>query len=255
MIQPRKSKLSHRISQSLSRRTSKHVKLRHDHTSKIFWMRTVSAQLHFLGAVGAFIGALVLLNRAWHQDSVVAFTGVLVYALTGLLVFCVSSGYHFLSDGFLISEKLGTALEHLDHSAIYLFIAGTYTPFVMHVIAEPWRTRLLILIWSIGLLGVAYTITKMRLPKILRGRFLYTGLFVAMGWAAVIRLPEIIEKAHGWAIQGLILGGLAYSIGAVVYATKKPRLWEGVFGFHELWHILVMVGFAFHYVMILSFYL
>jgi len=231
------------------------IRRRENHTVKNFFKRTISAQLHLFGSVLAIIGSLILLNMASQQESSLHFWACLAFSLTSIMVFLTSSIYHFLNDGYHISLKLEQVLEDIDHFAIYLFIAGSYTPFLINVLNPPWSWILLIVIWTTGIGGIIYTHFKPRLPHWAQHRFFSTSIFLMMGWALLVRIGDVIELASSRALFLLVAGGISYSIGAVIYATKRPRLFEGIFGFHELWHIMVMIGFAFHYGMVIQFYI
>ncbi|MBS1984790.1 MAG: hemolysin III family protein [Bdellovibrionales bacterium] len=229
------------------------IRRKPDHSLKLLFQRTLAAQFHALGCILIFIGSLVLLPLA-SKAGPLHFWACFSFCASGFLLLLISSSYHFMVDGFDSSSRLHDFFENLDHFAIYLFIAGTYTPFVMRAIAPPWRNIIIISVWAIAVLGITYTWLKPRLPKVLQHRMIYTGIFVLMGWAIMIRIGELY---HGLSIEHLVLfvgGGLAYSVGAIVYATKRPRLWAGVFGFHELWHLFVLAGAALHYFLILSLY-
>lgn len=230
-----------------------HVSRRSDHSTPLFWKRTVSAQLHALGSIAMIAGAFYLLPLARragaeHLGACVAFL------VTGIAVFSVSSLYHFLTDGYEGSEKLHVFFENLDHFAIYLFIAGTYTPFLINAVSAPWQVPLLVGIWLIAILGISYTWFKPRLPTILQSRGVYTFIFVAMGCTLVVRMGEIYSHLNAMKLELLAGGALAYVLGAVCYATRRPKLFEGFFGFHELWHVMVLTGAGLHYLLILSFY-
>lgn len=230
------------------------IQRRAEHSMTHFFKGTISAQLHFVAFVLAIIGMTVLLNYALLRPEPRHFWACLVYGLTSVLVFAASAAYHFLSDGFLISPSFYKTLKNIDHFSIYLFIAGTYTPFVINAVFPPWRNIILVVVWSTALVGILYTYFKPRLPMWARHRFVYTGLFLIMGWSLIFRIGEVFDHLDFMGAFLLIAGGLSYSIGAVFYALKRPRLIEGVFGFHELWHIMVISGFAFHYFLILRFY-
>lgn len=178
----------------------------------------------------------------------------LLFGLTSILVFGVSTVYHFISDGYVITPKLELMLEDLDHFAIFLFIAGTYTPVLLNVIAPPWREYLLAAIWIVGLSGIVYTRYKPRLPRWAQHRFVYTSIFLLMGWTLLVRIGEAWAAMSPQTTLLLLAGGIAYSIGAVVYATKWPNPIRNVFGFHEIWHCFVLLGYGCHYFMVLSFY-
>lgn len=229
------------------------IKRRSDHTRLLFLKRTVSAQLHLFTAFAAIFGLFFLAQKtqvlgAFH------FWGSIVFGLTAILVFGVSATYHFLHDGCEITPQLTEFMEKLDQWAIYLFIAGTYTPFLINVVASPWKETLMVMIWSMALAGILYTAFRHKFPKWAQSRFIYTSVFLVMGWALFIRIGEIFDKLPATPTNLLIAGAAAYSVGAVVYITKRPRLFEGFFGFHELWHVFVTVGFVCHYAMIWSFY-
>lgn len=232
------------------------MKLSHrkDTTPWLFFKRTIAAQMHLLTFFLALAGLVVLLPIAYEHGGPVHFWGTLVFGVTAMMVFGTSAVYHFMHDGMDMCPTLTDVMEKLDQYAIYLFIAGTYTPFLLNVIVSPWREVLMVAIWAIALSGILYTAFRHKLPQWAQSRAVYTSVFVLMGWALMVRAGEIAERLN-WVGIGLLLGGaLAYSIGAVVYVTKKPKLFEGIFGFHELWHGFVTLGFAFHYFMVISFY-
>ncbi|CAN5508433.1 hemolysin III family protein [soil metagenome] len=232
----------------------RHIQKHDDHTFKRFFQRTISAQLHLIGFFAGLIGLVVLCSAARHHADVRHFWACLAFGFTSLGVFGTSTVYHFMSDGYKISKKFDDWLNDLDHFAIYLFIAGTYTPFIFNVIAPPWDTYLLIMIWSIAIFGIAYTYFHPKLPKLMQHRYVSTLIYVLMGWTLIVRAPETFAKATVECGELLVAGGLSYTFGAVIYAIKKPNPFPGWFGYHEIWHIAVMMGFAFHYFMILSFY-
>jgi len=230
-----------------------HVSRRPGDTRGAYLKRTVAAQIHLLGAALALVGAGVLLETASRFEPA-RFAAAAAYALPSILVFGISALYHFLYDGHAMSDALAERFELCDRAAIYLFIAGTYTPFLTNVVAPPWRERLLVLVWSIAVAGIAYTALYARLPRWARGRFLSTGLFVLMGWTMLIRAGEIFSRLDVRGLSLLGAGALCYSLGAIVFVARRPNLFKDVFGYHELWHLSVLGGAAFHYFLILRFY-
>ncbi|MEO5666795.1 MAG: hemolysin III family protein [Bdellovibrionota bacterium] len=229
------------------------IKKRDDHTTARFLKRTVSAQLHLLTAFAAIFGLFFLAPRAEHAGPL-HFWGTIVFGITAIMVFGISATYHFLHDGCEITPDLTEFMEKLDQWAIYLFIAGTYTPFLINVVASPWKEILMIGIWTMAITGILYTAFRHRFPQWAQSRFIYTSVFLVMGWALFIRIGEIFDKLPATPTNLLLAGAAAYSVGAVVYITKRPRLFVGFFGFHELWHVFVTVGFLCHFAMIASFY-
>jgi hemolysin III len=219
-----------------------------------FFKRTIAAQTHLVTCLASIAGTVLLVEKCAAHSAANHICANLIFGLTATFLFAVSSFYHFLHDGFQISEKTEARLEKLDHVAIYLFIAGTYTAVLMNTVANPWADRLLFLIWTVAFLGSLYTLFKKRLPLWAQHRFVYTGLFVMMGWLFTIRGSEIIGNIPKGSLYFFAIGCLSYSIGAIVYATQRPVLIRNTFGFHELWHVLVTAGFTFHYLTILQFY-
>ena len=140
------------------------------------------------------------------------------------------------------SARAEEVMTRLDHSMIFVLIAGTYTPFALLLLEGRLRAVALSVVWGGATAGVL-----LRLALGSR-RWLFTGLYLALGWVALAFLPQL-ARAGGTAVVVLIvLGGLFYSIGAVVYATERPRLSERWFGYHELFHALTLAAFAVHYV-------
>lgn len=229
------------------------VKRRQDHTWRLFFKRTVSAQIHLLTCFFAIVAIRILLPLV-EQRGALHYWAVLIFGATSILLFAVSSIFHFMMDGFEMSEKLEAFMERLDHWAIYFFIAGTYTPFIVNTVYSDWRNFMLMMVWSLAIVGVFYTALKSKLPMWAQSRVFYTSVFVLMGWTAIVRMDEVSAHLNSKALFFLFAGGAAYIVGAFVYATKRPRLMSGFFGFHELWHVLVTMGFIFHYKMIESFY-
>ena len=232
----------------------RHIVKRPDHSLKNFLKRTIGAQIHFASALLAIVGMLHLLKHTELRTTNVHFWACLVYGITAVMVFTASACMHFLEDGFSISPKLERILTNLDHFAIYLFIAGSYTPVLINTIKGPWKYPLLLAIWGIALAGIFYTLIKPRLPHWAQHRVVFTSFYVLMGWAFLFKVNEILGALTSAQTGYLISGGLSYSIGAVVFATKRPHLFKEIFGFHELWHVLVTIGFISHYFAILSLY-
>ena len=231
-----------------------HIRRHEDHNYSLFFKRTIAAQIHLVGSFAAVIGMIVLLSLTLENPNNQHFWACLVFGVAGVLMFGSSTIYHFLDDGFQISPALERWLRNFDHFSIYVFIAATYTPFLVNVVAAPWKNILLILIWSIAFLGIIYVHYKPRLPYWAQHRMVYTTLFVFMGWTVVFRIEEVLNFLSPHNFRLLLFGGLSYTIGAVIYAIKRPKLFAPVFGFHEIWHIMVMIGYGFHYFLILNFY-
>ena len=130
----------------------------------------------------------------------------------------------------------------MDHAAIYLLIAGSYTPFCYNMFSGFWKWGLLAIVWSLALLGVILKILFMKAP-----RWLSTSMYLLLGWLVVIGIREMLLKLPVGALVWLSAGGILYTLGAVVYARKILDLVPGKFGFHEVWHIFVILGALAHF--------
>ncbi|HET7430417.1 MAG TPA: hemolysin III family protein [Nocardioides sp.] len=172
--------------------------------------------------------------------------GSAIFAVCSVLVFSVSATYH----RGRWSPRMEVVMQRVDHSSIFLLIAGTYTPFSLLLLRGTDRVLLLALVWSGALLGVAFRVLWLGAP-----RWLYTPIYVALGWAAVFFVPQFAEGAErygvglGVAVLALIAtGGALYTLGGVVYGFKRPDPWPRWFGFHEVFHSLTVLAFVTHYV-------
>jgi hemolysin III len=165
----------------------------------------------------------------------------LVFALTAALMFGTSAVYHRGT----WSPRAEAVLRRMDHSNIFLLIAGTYTPLAVATLPEGRARFLLVLVWAGALAGVAFRVLWIGAP-----RWLYTPTYVALGWVAVGYLPAF-GRGGGVAVAVLVaVGGLLYCLGALAYGTKRPNPSPRWFGFHEVFHAFTVVAFAAHYVAI-----
>jgi hemolysin III len=162
-----------------------------------------------------------------------------LYSLTAILLFGTSAVYH----RFDWKPRTKVLLKRLDHSNIFLIIAGSYTPFAVVLLPESQERTLLILVWSGALAGVLFRVFWVGAP-----RWLYTPIYIALGWVALFYLPAFWATGGPAVVILLALGGIAYSAGGVVYALKRPNPSPTWFGFHEVFHALTLLGFLLQYV-------
>jgi hemolysin III len=195
------------------------------------WIHRVS----FVVAVPAGL-LLIVLAPTWGTRLAVA-----LYALTLVTVFWVSSTYH---RGTWSAEEFAR-WQRWDHAAIFLLIAGSYTPFCVVALDGAWRTWMLVAVWIGAALGILVKLYRMDL-HVLSG-FMYLGL----GWAAVIVFPQFVRAMGAAPIVLIVIGGLLYSIGALALATHRPKLFPRTFGYHEVWHAATAAAAACHYVAVL----
>jgi len=201
----------------------------------------VNSLTHWAGAFLALIGLVALLIVGWGTPAkVVSFV---VYGLSLIFLFSASATYHMV-------QVKGKALEifrKVDHAAIYLLIAGTYTPFCVNAFSGFWKWGLLSIVWLLALIGIIVKVFYIRAP-----RWLNAGIYLVMGWLCIGAIGQMLAVLPVWVLSWLIAGGLIYTLGAVVYITKIFNFIPGVFGFHEVWHIFVMLAAAAHFVAVLG---
>ncbi len=189
--------------------------------------------LHAGAAVAALALTIALLLRT--PNDWVRFVALLVFGLSMVELYAVSAVYHIGT----WSAQRQRMLRALDHSNIFVLIAGTYTPICAVVLTGGLRTTVLILIWVLAVLGVGSAVLAQRLP-----RWVGTALYIAMGWLALATFPALSRVLPWQALALLILGGVLYTLGGVIYARRRPDPWPQVFGFHELFHLFTIAGGA-----------
>jgi hemolysin III len=162
-----------------------------------------------------------------------------IFGITAVLLFGTSALYH---RGHW-SPRTGRLLKRLDHANIFLIIAGTYTPFAVLLLPPGQSSTLLRLAWGGAVIGVAFRIFWVGAP-----RWLYTPVYVALGWVAVFYLPSFLERGGPAVLALIATGGLLYTLGAVIYGTKRPNPSPRWFGFHEVFHAFTVAAFITHYV-------
>lgn len=187
----------------------------------------------------ALVGGIVLIAVA---PTAIARTGAAVYATTSWLLFGVSAAYHRRN----WAAPAHALLRRLDHANIYLIIAGTYTPLALLALRDTARTAVLLAVWSGAAAGVLFRVLWVQAP-----RWLYTPLYIALGWAAVFILPQLLRGAGVLPLVLVIVGGLLYTLGGVVYALRRPDPSPRWFGFHEVFHALTVAAFIAQFVAVL----
>ena len=191
---------------------------------------------HAAGLGAAIIGSLVLGLGLKRDPGTIA--TVVVYAATLVTLYAASSAYHLIR----ASDRLEPWLRRLDHCAIFAFIAGTCTPVFFHAFDGLRRTIMLVAIWAIAAVGMFSRIVWLGAP-----RWLYTAMYVGLGWVVVVQGQAFLQGMTTEVTMLVVAGGLVYTAGAIVYATKRPNLFGGRFGFHDLWHLFVLGGSGCHF--------
>ena len=190
---------------------------------------------HLLGGLGAIIVTAVLVRAAVILGGSRAGVPFLVYGLSMVLLYFASASYHLLD----VSPRVHVMLRRLDHVSISILIAGTYTPMCLIALRGRVGTSLCWAVWGLAGAVILTDVFWLDAPRGLKA-----GLYVALGWFAVWAMVPL-QHAIGWGgIAWMLAGGLAYSVGALLYAIKKPNPWPGIVGFHEIWHLFVLAGSA-----------
>lgn len=195
----------------------------------------VNSLTHGLAAVLALIGMIWLIWMA--RDYPGRAIALAVFGTSMVLLYTASCVMHFWNG----SEQVRYRLNQLDHAAIYLLIAGSYTPFTYTFLEDGWRVGLLIAVWAFALLGVV-----LKLVFNMYGH-ISTLFYVAMGWIALIGAPAFFRSDYANAIWLILAGGIVYTTGAVIFAIQKPNFHRH-FGHHELWHLFVIGGSTCHFI-------
>ena len=194
--------------------------------------------LTHLAGVAFALGTLVLLVRlALGTGSVGALVAFAVFGSSLIALYAASTIHHALPFG-----PVGVARSlRVDHMMIFVLIAGTYTPFCLIALRGGLRWGLLAGVWTLACAGITLKIGWMGVPV-----WLSTGLYVAMGWLALLAAPALLAVVPPAGVAWILAGGIIYTVGAVIFATGRPRLRPDVFGAHALWHLLVLAGSACH---------
>lgn len=187
---------------------------------------------HGVGLAAALVAIPFLLVASVQRGTAATIVGASVFAATVLLLYGASTLYHALP-----GPRVKALFRKLDHGAIFLLIAGTYTPFTLGVLAGPWGWTLFGVVWALAATGIALkAFDRMAHPVA------STGLYVGMGWLALVALPQLLDRVPGVGLALLAAGGLAYTLGVVFFATDA-RVRYG----HFVWHIFVLAGTACHF--------
>lgn len=181
------------------------------------------------------LGGILLVATAPTQQARIA---AAIFAVTAALLFGTSALFHRGS----WSPRIARLLRRLDHSNIYLIIAGTYTPFAVLALPPDQGRTLLLIVWIGAVTGIVFRVFWIRAP-----RWLYTSLYIVIGWVAVFFLPALFDGAGVLAVALIAVGGVLYSLGAIVYGMKRPNPSPDWFEFHEVFHTLTVAAFIAQY--------
>ncbi|OOB78983.1 MAG: hemolysin [Epulopiscium sp. Nuni2H_MBin003] len=204
-----------------------------------FVREPINCYTHLGGAILFILGTIVLFVVSLTNDTlnITSCISILIFGLSLVALYTTSGIYHML----YVKDATLIILRKLDHAMIFILIAGSYTPFCLLSLTGAWKWGFISVIWILAIIGILLKIFWMNMPRILS-----TGMYVGMGWLAVIAINPLYKSLQIEAFMLLLIGGIIYTIGGVIYAMKKPNISKNI-GFHELFHIFCLLGSGCHY--------
>ena len=214
---------------------------------KKYFREPTNTITHLIGAIASLIGLIFMILKVVlsPNTSISKIAAAIIFGLSLIFLYTASSVYHLVKG----SDKTILILKKLDHSMIFVLIAGTYTPICLLILKDPLKSIVLYTVWGLTFLGILLKIFWISCP-----RALYTSFYIIMGWMALILVMPLYNSLFFKGIFWLILGGILYTLGGIIYAKKSPNL-SKVFGFHEIFHVFVLLGSLAHFYLIYQFIL
>ena len=200
----------------------------------------VNFYTHFISAIISFVGTIALL--IYSINSAKSLVIALIYGFSITILFSASALYHAKKQ----QENEKSIWRKMDHTAIFIMIAGTYTPICYLYLDTMWFIIIVTVQWAMVFFGMYFSFFWFKAPRVV-----YTLIYLIMGWMAIIPIKTIMANMPPSQFAYLWLGGIAFAAGAIFYAIKKPVIKPDFFGFHEIFHFLIMIGASFHYVLVL----
>lgn len=200
----------------------------------------VSCLTHMAGAIASIVGMIFLILLAVREGTPWHIVGFSIFGASLILLYSASTIYHMLD----ISDRVNLILRKVDHMMIFVLIAGTYTPICITALRGGLGWTLLVVIWTAGILGMILKGVWMNAP-----RWLSTLIYAVMGWMIILAIYPLAKAIPAQGTVFLVMGGLFYTIGAVIYGLKWPKINFQYFGFHEIFHIFVLAGSLSHFFM------
>ena len=193
------------------------------------------------------IALIAMLTKGFtNNTSTTGIISIVIFGISLILLYTVSGTYH----GVISTDKVISFLQKLDHSMIFILIAGSYAPFCLITLNKAGGKTMFLIMITIAILGIAFKLCWFNCP-----RWLQTALYIGMGWAAAFMIKPLSSILPATSIFWLVLGGVLYTIGGIIYGMKPEKLKIGNFGFHEIFHIFVLLGSLSHFICVFSFVL
>lgn len=201
----------------------------------------INTVTHFIGAILAFIGMIAMIVKGIMESHTVYLVGGIVFGISMILLYSASTIYHWYKG----KAQTILRLRKLDHAMIFVLIAGTYTPVCLLALKGTLGYVLLILVWSLAIIGTISKVLFINMP-----RWLSAGMYLFLGWLSIFFIVPIYKALPIGGFTWLVIGGVLYTIGSIFYASKSEKIKLGNFGFHEIFHLFIMAGTLAHYIMI-----
>ncbi|MGP1584799.1 PAQR family membrane homeostasis protein TrhA [Peptostreptococcus stomatis] len=212
----------------------------------IFKLREpISSITHLIGGGLSILALVLLIVKQVLAPSINynLFVSTIIFGASMILLYFTSGIYHAISAK---KEKLVLYMRKLDHSMIYVLIAGSYSPFCLYVLPRKTGIPVFVILWLIAIVGILMKILWINMPRILS-----SALYIGMGWVAIFVIKDLYINLVGPAFFLLVLGGLFYTIGGVIYAIKRPNIKN--WNFHDIFHIFIMLGSLAHFLLVFLF--
>ncbi len=203
-----------------------------------------NAITHLIGALLSVVGLVYMIYLAVKDHNGFYLAGGLIFGISLIALYSASTIYHWIPG----SERVSAILRKVDHAMIYVLIAGTYTPICLITLKGWLGTSLLIGVWTLAITGIIVKLFWMTAP-----RWLYTGFYLFLGWLAIFFIYPIYKSMPVAGFICLVTGGVLYTVGSIIYAKKSEALRLLHLGFHEIFHLFILAGSAFHFIMVSRF--
>ena len=205
----------------------------------------INSITHFVGAGLSFIALIAMLVKVAISDSsVISILSVTIFGISLTLLYATSGTYH----GIISTEKVIKFFQKLDHSMIFILIAGSYAPFCLISIGDKFGFTMFLIMITLAIVGIIFKLCWFNCPC-----WVDSVMYIGMGWIALFMIKPLAAILPGISLFWLVLGGILYTIGGIIYATKSKKLTIGNWGFHEIFHIFILLGSLSHFICVYTY--
>ena len=205
----------------------------------------INSITHFVGAGLSFIALIAMLIKVAISDpSIISILSVTIFGISLTLLYATSGTYH----GIISTEKVIKFFQKLDHSMIFVLIAGSYAPFCLISIGNKFGFTMFLIMITLAIVGIIFKLCWFNCPC-----WVDSVMYIGMGWIALFMIKPLAAILPGISLFWLVLGGILYTIGGIIYATKSKKLTIGNWGFHEIFHIFILLGSLSHFICVYTY--